>query len=381
MKPLVVLFALVAVGFIATPVPAQAAPVSSTDWLCHPGLDDDPCEIGLDTTYQAADGTAVVEAPDRLPQDERPVDCFYVYPTVSNQLTPNATATAAPEVVSIAKYQASRYSSICRVYAPLYRQASVPGLVLGPLGTAKVAYRDVLAAWNDYLANDNDGRGVVLIGHSQGTMLLRKLIQEEIDDNPEVRDRLVGAMLLGGNVTVKKGSTLGGDFQNIPACTEQGQIGCVVAYSSYVTDPLPLSFFGVAALDMGSLAFGVPATRGGQVLCTDPGVLSGDSNDFGITIPSEPFAPGVIQSSISLSVYGQVPTADTTWVSPADRYQGSCRTINGVTVFKFAPVDSMSRQPLEVPPLWGTHIFDANLGLEKLVSIVQQQTATYLATH
>ncbi len=32
--------------------------------------------------------------------------------------------------------------------------------------------RDVKAAWNDYLARDNKGRGVVLIGHSQGSLIL-----------------------------------------------------------------------------------------------------------------------------------------------------------------------------------------------------------------
>ncbi|WP_375002870.1 DUF3089 domain-containing protein [Aeromicrobium sp. CTD01-1L150] len=342
---------------------------------------DDPCEIGLDTTLQGADGSDVVQEPERPEQGQRPVDCFYVYPTVSNQLTPNATATPEPEIRSIAKYQAARYSTQCRMFAPLYRQATLPGIALGPLGTARTAYLDVLAAWKQYLAEDNDGRGFVLIGHSQGTLMLRKLIQEEIDADPQVRGRLVGALLLGGNVTTAKGATTGGDFDNVPTCTEQGEAGCVVAYSTYASDPLPVSFFGNASFDPASAAFGLPPKAGSQVACTDPSVLSGSTEDVGVTVPSEPFATGPIYLGLVVSTYGQLPSADTTWVVPPDRYAGECRTINGVTIYRFDPVGAQSRRPPEFPPTWGTHLFDGNLGLDKLVSIVAQQSETWLAAN
>ena len=39
-----------------------------------------------------------------------------------------------------------------------------------------LGYRDVVDAWNHYLEHDNDGGGVVLMGHSQGTGVLVKLI-------------------------------------------------------------------------------------------------------------------------------------------------------------------------------------------------------------
>jgi hypothetical protein len=377
---LAALLGALALSAVLAPAPAHAAEPSgsTTAWLCRPGLADDPCEIPLDTTYVDPDGTTSVETPARRPQSKRKVDCFYVYPTVSNQVTPNASASAAPEVRSIAKYQAARYSSVCRIYAPLYRQVTFAGFPLGPVVTGDVAYGDVVAAWNSYLANDNKGRGVVLIGHSQGTLMLRKLIREHIETNPAVRARLVGAMLLGGNVMVAKGATTGGDFQNVPACTQRGEFGCVVAYSSYVNDPPPVAFFGNPSTDLAGTALGIPTKPGSQVLCTDPGPLSGDLRDFGVTVPSEPYAPGAIQTAIILSTYGQVPTAGTTWVSPADRFQGACKTINGATVFRYDPADAQTRRPLEFPPLWGTHIFDANLALEKLVSIVHQQAQAYL---
>ena len=84
----------------------------------------------------------------------------------------------------------------------------------------------MLEAWREYLREDNRGRGVVLIGHSQGTGVLRRLMRDEVDPKPDVRARLVSAVLLGGNVVVKKGSDLGGDFKNIRVCTRNAQPGC-----------------------------------------------------------------------------------------------------------------------------------------------------------
>src|SRR4029079_8352551 len=93
------------------------------------------------------------------------------------------------------------------------------------------AYQDVRSAWLDDLAHENDGRGVVFIGHSQGSGVLRRLLREEVDPKPDVRAKLVSAILLGGGVTVAKGSDRGGDFQNIPACRWPNQVGCVIAFS------------------------------------------------------------------------------------------------------------------------------------------------------
>ena len=79
-------------------------------------------------------------------------------------------------------------------------------------------YADVREAWRTYLRKYNHGRGVIFVSHSQGSFVLRKLIAEEVDGKPAVRKRMLSALLLGGNVTVKKGSDRGGDFKHIRAC-------------------------------------------------------------------------------------------------------------------------------------------------------------------
>ena len=351
-------------------------------WLCEPGMADDPCEIELDTTVRTQDGSETVVTPKRAPQAKRPVDCFYVYPTVSNQPTPAATKARDPELESIAKYQAARFSSVCRMYAPIYRQGTLLGLAAGVAtgssdpNVRRTAYADVEEAWLEYLRERSRGRGFVLIGHSQGTRMLRALIAKQIDPRPALRKRLVGAVLLGGNVTVAEGRRRGGDFQQIPICTRRGQFGCVVAFSSYSNDPPDESRYGEAT--EGDPVLGLPGGEGYEVACTDPGPLSGLTKPFGITVPSEPFAPGIINATI-VGTAGAPPSAETTWVTPPDRYEGSCKTIGGANVLRYEPLGK-SRRPRHQPSDdWGTHVIDMNLGYARQVRIVAIQIRRWLA--
>lgn len=348
-------------------------------WLCKPGLAHNPCEISLRTTAQHTSGRDRVFTPARKPSSKRRVDCFYVYPTVSNQLAPTATKARDPEILSIAKYQASRFSTRCRMFAPVYRQVTLAGVATIAFNPQSKGYHDVVQAWHTYLRRYNHGRGVVLIGHSQGSIVLRELIRNEIDPEPALRRKLVGAVLLGGNVIVKKGKDVGGDFRHVPVCTERGEVGCVVAYSTYSTDPGPVSFFGNPTTDFTDGAVSGPSGAGYQIACTDPVRLSGRRQPLPVRVPSKPFAPGPINLGIFYSVNGDVPKARTAWVQPPDRFRGSCRTINGAHVFRYHPVGKQSRRPNEFPPTWGTHLFDLNLGVDNLLTIVGRQTKGWLA--
>jgi hypothetical protein len=83
--------------------PASAAPAahhqSSTVWLCRPGLRDNPCEADLTTTVVRPDGATSVQA---APATKPPIDCFFVYGTVSRQPTVNANLRIDPEEREIA---------------------------------------------------------------------------------------------------------------------------------------------------------------------------------------------------------------------------------------------------------------------------------------
>src|SRR5262249_54537257 len=171
-----------------------------------------------------------------------PSDCFSVYPTVSDEPTGNAGLSIGLPQILVAEAQAAPFSQVCKVYAPVYRQITNRGLVTPSLHAKPLlAYGDVLRAWRDYLAHWNDGRGVVLIGHSQGAYVLKHLVSAEIERSAAQRRLLVSAILLGGQVHA---GARGGDFAHVPPCSSRTAIGCVIAYSSFDRMPPVGAMFG-----------------------------------------------------------------------------------------------------------------------------------------
>lgn len=360
-----------AAGALAA-APARAA----TTWLCKPGLASNPCTPSLRTTIVDATG-----APLRVVavvRDRRPaIDCFYVYPTVSDQKAPQATKRIDPELRSIALYQAARYSQHCRVFAPVYRQITIQGLFSRSTVTEamrRTAYADVLAAWREYLRRDNRGRGVVLIGHSQGTFALRRLIAEEVDPKPVVRKRLVSAILLGGNVLVKRGSDVGGDFANIRACRARAQVRCVIAFVTFNATPPPDAIFGRAgALER---EFDLPVKAGSQVLCTNPAALAGGAARVSTVYPAAPFAPGtVIGGSTDAVGIPKLPVS-TPWIERRGGYTARCSSAGGASVLLISGTPALRAVPTAA---WGLHLVDATIALGTLVDVVGAQARAYAA--
>jgi Protein of unknown function (DUF3089) len=347
----------------------------TTTWLCKPGIPNNPCEPGFSTTLTSPTGQVVGTTTPKADR-KRKIDCFYVYPTVSDDKSTNADLSIDPEERSIALYQAARYSLHCRVFAPMYRQVTLQG-ILGSGGITdearQIAYGDVLAAWRTYLRKYNRGRGVVLIGHSQGTFVLRELIHQVIDPKRNVRNRLVSAILLGGNVTVASGSNVGGDFQHIPGCAKPNQTGCVIAFSTF-NAPVPNnSLFGRPS---GIAGPGLPTT--GDVLCTNPAALGGGSAQLTSVFPSQPFAPGTT-IGLATGLVG-VPTASgvtTTWVQ-SEAYTGACSADNNAHVLQISPVGGAPTLHPVPDQTWGLHLVDANIALGNLTDDVALQAKSWL---
>lgn len=368
-----ILVASVPAGSDAAPAAPAASGATTTGhpastptvWLCLPGTAHDPCTPDLATTRVSfTHGTLGVT---RATTAAHPaIDCFYVYPTVSDQRTPNADRTIDPQEVSIARFQAAMFSRDCRVYAPMYRQLTLAN-ISGAATPAEqaVAYGDVLQAWRTYLRRYNHGRGVVLIGHSQGAFLLRHLITTQVDPRPAVRRLLVSAVLLGGNVTVEKGRGIGGDFHHIAACRSASQTGCVLAYSTFDDTPPADSVFGRTT------------TPGLQVLCTDPAALGGGVGVLDPILPTRPFAPG---SSIAAGIgllHFRVPTVRTPWVSAPGAYTARCTTADGARVLLITARNGAPRLHPSPLPSWGLHLVDVNIALGNLVGVVAREAAAY----
>jgi hypothetical protein len=350
---------------------------SGVEWLCRPGQADDPCTAGLATTVVPRSGPSYVE---HFTDASSPkIDCFYVYPTVSPQLGILANLHMDPAEISVAEAQASRFSQVCRVYAPMYPQLTLHAIV-DPTGItaadALKAYDGVAKAWDDYLAHYNDGRGVVVIGHSQGAAMLIALLRRQVDDDPAVRRHLVSAIIAGGNVTVPIGKDVGGSFQNIPACRSQTQTGCVIAYSSFDTQPPANSLFGrpdqgVSSLSPGS---GLPASKL-EVLCVNPASLSGGSASLDPFFPSVSIAAGLGAQSAG------APHVPTPWLTEPNLYSGQCLHREGASWLQVSapidPADSRSVVRQTLGPTWGLHLVDINIALGDLVGAVFDEADAY----
>jgi len=319
-----------------------------TVWLCHPDVDD-ACEHEMDATIVAADGSTTVERFEADP--DAPIDCFYVYPTVSNDPGANSDLEPGAEETSTVRNQAARLGSACRVFAPMYRQATRT-ILLQDFGAfvraMDDAYDDVLAAWNHYLAAENDGRGVILAGHSQGASHVLRLLREEINPDAEQRARLVSAIVAGASAHAS-------DLPNVPPCEDAHQTGCIITWSTFRdTAPPPASAF-----------FGRP--KGSEpALCTNPASLAGGSGGL------HPYFPS------SLPVGADV---DTPFVSLPGLVTAECREVNGINHLAITvhPDDGPRIDDVrgDLNPEWGMHIIDVNVAMGDLVTIADAQAQAY----
>ena len=347
---------------------AAASASAKTVWLCKPGQKNDPCSPSLSTTHVTPAGKKV--RVERVRRVARPkVDCFYVYPTVSDDRAPQADRSIDPELRSIALYQAARYSRDCKVYAPVYRQVTLQGLLNPQTVTPEMreqGYADVKNAWREYLKKHNKGRGVLIVGHSQGTFVLRRLIPDVIDGNRSVRKRVISAYMLGGTVLVPKGKDVGGDFKNIPACRSTSQIGCVVAFNTY-GGPVPED-----------TRFGKTAEEGKEVLCNNPANLRrGGAGNLDAIIPAEPFAPQTTMGGLVNQVGFTAPEVSTAWIQANDSYRARCVTESGANVLQTRPLDGAPTLRALPAENWGLHLGDANLPLGNLAAMFKRQVAVY----
>ncbi len=352
-------------AFVVLTTPASARIV----WLCRPGEHPDPCVVSLTTTVYSPTLRALRVVHPR-PVRHPAIDCFYVYPTVSDQKTTLSSLHIDPEERSIVRFQVARYSQYCRVFAPMYRQVTLTALASGHTETPAqlaVPLRDVTSAFDTYLRRYSHGRGFVLIGHSQGSFVLKQLIARDIDRNPALRRRLVSAILLGGNVLVKRGRRLGGTFRHIPSCRTAWEVGCVIAFSTFDQTPPAVSIFGRTT---------VP---GDQVLCTNPAALGGGAGAVDPIVPSAPFALGTLIGAGNALLHLAIPHPGTEFVAEPGAYRAHCSSADGADVLQIAPVGG-AQVPTPAPsPAWGLHLLDANIAMGNLLSVIRREAAAYMA--
>ncbi len=340
-------------------------------WLCHPDkAGQDACAVDLDTTIVKAGAQEPLTSLEPFTAaTDLEIDCFYLYPTVSTDAGGNSDMTPDAAELRVVNVQFARFASVCRLFAPVYRQVSLAGLRASMSGQKgafdeAMAVGDVQAAWKDYLEHHNNGRGVILIGHSQGARMIQFLLEKSIQGTP-AEDQLISAMPIGYTYLVDKETQT---FNGMPLCESKSQTGCLISYVSFRNDspPPPTSWFGLS-LDPSK-----------QAACVNPAALTGEGelHAYLSNVPDPsgrkpnfagddveiktPFAsvPGLLTAKcvetgphtyLEVTTHGDPEDARTDWVA-GDVYIGTA-----------------------ILKDWGLHLGDMHLAMGNLLEIAKAQ--------
>ena len=373
---LAVAIALCSISSAAAPTPDETYAADNV-WLCKPGRDDLCANPGT-VTVVGADGKSAVQT--IKPDADAPIDCFYIYPTIS--LDPNGNSSLVPGDGErrATQQQFAPFASVCKPYAPMYRQITLAGLrsVLNK-GLLKVdpdlGFEDVRAAWRYYLANYNKGRGVVLVGHSQGTRMLMGLIVQDIEGKP-AQKVVVSAVLPGIPILVPSGADVGGTFKSMPLCRSASQVGCIIAYSAFRESSPPLA----------NARFGRSNTPGSDVACVDVAALSGQA--VRALLPVRMNLLG--ESSETADWNSFTKGIDSSFVEMPG-YVGVDCVKDGPNSYLSTKLDASARgsRPADIPfdivrqgkvlDDWGLHLIDVNVVMGNLLGVIQRQGAAWRA--
>jgi hypothetical protein len=359
------LVASLAAVAIAAPTTAKAG---DTTWICKPGQADDLCAGTIDGVTMPPPGESEQPLGYTRPSDP-PVDCFYLYPTQSEQPGPNANLDKDPPIRRVVVQQARMFSSVCDVYAPMYRQVTLKGDQTGHNPAVETAYQSAKAAFEDFLHNYNGKRGFIMLGHSQGSAHTARLIDELVDTDPKLRKRFVGAIAPGGNISVPIGEPVGGLFDHVPACTEVGEYGCVIAFSTYNDVPGPNAEF--SRVDSGYWIYPEPRPEasGYEVMCTNPALLDGGD--------------GTLEPLVDFDYLFAPPEAETAapWKGEPDYYKVECKRQDGAHWLNLSKVGLPDDDRPDLGALVASgsnyHVPEVNLAEGNLLRIAQLQADAY----
>jgi hypothetical protein len=333
-------------------------------WLCRPGLAKDPCAQSIEVTDVHPDGGTTLSELPKTPDDAQ-ADCLYLYPTVDpGLLTPprnlDFDQIDLTTVRDIFAGQGVPFREACAIWAPVYRQASLNSFEQTDSrekGLA-TAFRDVALAFDYYLQHAASGRPIVIIAHSQGSILMTRLLKERFEGHPELLARLVVAVLAGplGGFVVPEGKLVGGTLREIPLCSTDEQTGCALTYATFSTKVPPNE-------DYGRVNGGVEA--GFDTGCTTPpgGPDGGAARLGGALFASISGALGALAPQFD---YGRM-RVQTQLVRYADFYTASCKkSTRGLSYLEVsaAPVPGDVRRD---PVLYDSAtLSSADLGLHAL---------------
>jgi len=162
-------------------------------------------------------------------------DVFFVCPTIDLGTDGNynmdlKNSTSRESFVGASKMEMGIYDQNAVVYAPYYRQVTLPVYSLAEEEAEpyfEIAYRDVKAAFAHYLKKADSNRPLFLAGFSQGADMVVRLLKDYGND-PTVSKRLVAAYAIGWRLTEAETN----EYPWLIPANGENDIGCIVAFNS-----------------------------------------------------------------------------------------------------------------------------------------------------
>ncbi|MDP4263714.1 MAG: DUF3089 domain-containing protein [Bacteroidota bacterium] len=198
-----------------------------------------------------------VSKPLRNEPVDSSVDVFFLYPTTYTHKIKKNNASIDDDYLNAKTdyttilYQASVFNQHCRVFSPRYRQASIKLFFTKDEKQKEqgfdMAYTDIKTAFDYYLQHWNQGRPIIIAGHSQGSKMAERLLKEYFENKP-LQNKLVVAYIAGWSVPKEY-------FDSLKMCSDSLQTGCICSWrtlrngyvpsylkfekgNSFVTNPL-----------------------------------------------------------------------------------------------------------------------------------------------
>ena len=160
---------------------------------------------------------------------------------------------------------ASVFNKSQNIWAPRYRQAAFGAfLTEKPEGRMALdaAYRDVLMAFDVFVAAQKPKTPIILAGHSQGGLHLVQLLKDRVAGKPIAR-RIIAVYPVGWPISVEADLPALG----LPVCAEPVQTGCIMTWQSFA-EPAETGEI-VKAFEAAPSLTGKPRANG-ELVCTNP---------------------------------------------------------------------------------------------------------------
>jgi hypothetical protein len=262
--------------FRDVPMPAGATYAQPSMWIARPDIPGNPA-LWVPRGFEAA--------------SEPRASVFFVHPTSflesSAWNAPVDDAESQDRAALFVRGQASAFNSIGAIWAPKYRQATFGAFLTSEERARRAldfAYRDVLAAYEEFLRQAPAGKPIILAAHSQGSLHLMRLLQERIRGAPEA-GRIAAAYLVGWPVSV----TADLPALPLPACERPDDARCILSWQSFSEPADPSQVTDVYDESVGPSGV---SRAGTAMLCTNPltGARGGEApaaRNLGTLVPNE----------------------------------------------------------------------------------------------